>query len=165
MQNREKSFGGIVPRRSTALAVRQRDNDESPISIAFKSSLSGLLTFICCGLILISIAAAIAYSNSDPDTLIAPLSLAALFPAAFAGGFTTVKRTGGAPLLCGVLCGGIITVFSIVASLILRSAISSGYELWQASILHGATVLFSVLGSFAGNAKRKVDPRKHRRFK
>ena len=165
MQNRERSFGGIVPRKSTSLTIRSHDEDESTISVALKSSLSGLLSFIGCGLVLISVAAVVAYSNADPDAIISPISLAALFPAAFAGGFTTVKRTGGSPLLCGVLCGGIITIFSIVASLLLRGTISSGYELWQASILHGATVLFSTLGSFAGNAKRKVNPRKHRRFK
>ena len=103
MQNRERSFGGIVPRKSTSLAIRSHDEDESTISVALKSSLSGLLSFIGCGLVLISVAAVVAYSNADPDAIISPISLAALFPAAFAGGFTTVKRTGGSPLLCGVL--------------------------------------------------------------
>ena len=165
MQNREKGHNGIVPRKSTSLALRSRDEDEPIFTRAMNASISGLISFIAAGLVLISCAAAVAYTRPDPDAIIAPLSLAALFPSAFAGGFTTVRKTGGSPLLCGVLCGGIITVFSIIASLLLRGTSSSGYELWQASILHGATILFSTLGSFAGNAKRKVDPRRHRRFK
>ena len=114
---------------------------------------------------LISCAAAVAFTRADPDALITPLSLIALLLSAFAGGFTTARRTGSAPILCGILCGGVITVFSMIAALILRGVTGSGYELWQAAILHGATILFSILGSFAGNAKRRVDPRRHRRFK
>ena len=165
MQNKEKSYGGLVPRRSTALAIRSQDEDEPIFARAMRGSLSGLVSFVAAGLVLISCAAAVAFAQANPDKLITPLALVALLLSAFAGGFTTARRTGDAPLLCGILCGGVITVFTIVVALILRGATGSGYELWQAAILHGATVLFSSLGSFAGNAKRKVDPRKHRRFK
>ena len=165
MQNKENRYGGIVPRRQTARAIRQRDEDEPIFASAMRGSLSGLLSFIAAGIVLITCAAAVAYTRPDPNALITPLALVALFLSSFAGGFTTVRRAGSSPMLCGILCGGAITVFTMIAALILRGVTGSGYELWQAAILHAATVLFSTLGSFAGNAKRKVDPRKHRRFK
>ena len=165
MQNKENRYGGIVPRRQTALAVRQRDENEPIFMSAMRGSLSGLVSFIAAGLVLITCAAAVAYTRPDPDALITPLALVALLLSAFAGGFTTVKRTGSSPMLCGILCGGVITVFIMIAALVLQGVTGSGYEFWQAAILHAATVLFSTLGSFAGNAQRKVDPRRHRRFK
>ena len=165
MQNKEISHGVLIPRRTTAIAIRSQDDDEPIFIRAMHGSLSGLLSFIAAGLMLISCAAAVAFTRADPDALITPLALVALLLSAFAGGFTTVRRTGSAPMLCGILCGGVITVFSMIVALLLRGVTGSGYELWQAVILHGATVLFSILGSFAGNAKKKVDPRKHKRFK
>lgn len=165
MQNKEKGYGELVPRRSTALAIRSQDEDEPIFARAMRSSLSGLVSFVAAGLVLISCAAAVAFTRANPDALITPLALVALLLSAFAGGFTAVKRTGSSPMLCGILCGGVITVFTMLAALIMRGVTGSGYELWQAAILHGATVLFSTLGSFAGNAKRKIDPRKHRRFR
>ena len=165
MQNKEKSHGGLIPRRNGALAIRSQYEDEPIFTRAMRSSLSGIISFVVAGLVLISCAAAVAFTQADPDALITPLALVALLLSAFTGGFTTVRRTGSAPMLCGILCGGVITVFTMIAALILRGVTSSGYEFWQAAILHGATVLFSILGSFAGNAKRKVDPRKHRRFR
>ena len=165
MQNKEKSHGGLVPRKTGALAIRSQDEDEPIFTRAMRGSLSGLVSFVAAGLVLISCAAAVAFTRPAPDTLITPLALVALLLSAFAGGFTTVRRAGNSPMLCGILCGGVITVFTMIAALILRGVTGSGYELWQAAILHGATVLFSTLGSFAGNAKRKIDPRRHRRFK
>ena len=165
MQNKGNSHGGLVSRTTTSLAIRQQDDDGPIFARAMRSALSGLISFVAAGLVLISCGAAVALTRADPDALIAPLALIALLLSSFAGGFTTARRTGDAPLLCGILCGGVITVFTMIAALILRGVTGSGYELWQAAILHGATVLFSVLGSFAGNAKRKVDPRRYKRFK
>ena len=164
MQNKEKSFGGIVPRRSTSIVPHS--NDDMPIlARVLRNSFSGLAAFIAVGIILLSIVCGIAYSNPDPESLIMPMSLASLLPSMFAAGFVCTKKTGEAPLLCGIVCGGVITVFTMLLALLLKNATGSGYELWQQSILHGIAILFCILGAFAGNAKRKLDPRKHRRFK
>ena len=161
-----KDNRGGVPaiRRSTALIPHS--NDDQPLfSQVLRNSLSGLISFAIVGIVLISIACAVAYANPDPDSLIMPMSLASLLPSMFAAGFVCTKKTGDAPLLCGIVTGGIITVFTILISLLLQGISVSGYEFWQQSLLHGIAILFCILGSFAGNAKRKVDPRKHRRFK
>ena len=164
MQNREKGFGGIIPRKSTAL-VPHSDDDMPIFTRVLKNSFSGLAVFVIVGVILLSIACGVAYSSSDPDSLVMPMSLISLLPSMFAAGFVCVKKTGEAPLLCGTVCGGLITLCTMLLALLLRNAIGSGYELWQQSLLHGIAILFCVLGAFAGNAKRKVEPRKHRRFK
>ena len=164
MQNREKNVGGIVPRRSTALVPYS--NDDMPIfARVLRSSFWGLAVFVIVGIVLLSAVCGIAYSNTDPEELIMPLSLASLLPSMFVAGFACTKKTGEAPLLCGIVCGGVVTLFTMLLALLLRHATGSGYELWQQSLLHGIAILFCVLGAFAGNAKRKVDPRKHRRFK
>ena len=165
MQNKERNHGGLIPRRTTALQIRPLDEEEPLFTRAIRSSLSGLVSFVTAGLVLISCGAAVAFTRADPDALVAPLALIALLLSSFSGGFTTARRTGSSPMLCGILCGGVITAFTMIAALILHGVTSSGYELWQAAILHGATVIFSILGSFAGNAKRKVDPRRYKRFK
>ena len=163
MQNRDKAFGGIVPHRSTALVPRS--NDDAPIFVrVLKNSFSGLAVFAVVGIILLSAVCGIAYSNSDPDSLIMPMSLASLLPSMFAAGFICTKKTGEAPLLCGIVSGGIITLCTMLFALLMRNVTSSDYELWHQSLLHGIAILFCILGAFAGNAKRKIDPRKHRRF-
>ena len=164
MQNREKSIGGIVPRRSTAL-VPHSDDDMPIFARVLRNSFWGLAVFVAIGIILLSAVCGIAYSNADPDALIMPLSLASLLPSMFVAGFVCAKKTGEAPLLCGIVCGGVITLCTMLLALILRNATGSGYELWQQSLLHGIAILFCVLGAFAGNVKKKADPRKHKRFK
>lgn len=166
MIGKEKTRGGMpILHRSTALVPRTQE-DDSPIFVqVLRNSISGLISFTVVGVILISVMTAVAYANADPDAFIMPLSLAALLPSMFAGGFVCAKKTGSAPLLCGIVCGGIITLVTILLALILRDAPSSGYQLWQVSLLHGTAILFSVLGAFAGTVKRKVDPRRNRRFK
>ena len=84
MQNKENRYGGIVPRRQTALAIRQRDEDEPIFASAMRGSLAGLLSFIAAGIVLITCAAAVAYTRPDPNALITPLALVALFLSSFA---------------------------------------------------------------------------------
>ena len=53
MQNSKKSFGGIVPRRSTSIVPHS--NDELPIfARVLRNSFSGLAVFAVVGIILIS---------------------------------------------------------------------------------------------------------------
>ncbi len=164
MLGKDNRSGVPAIRRSTALIPHS--NDDQPLfRQVLRNSLAGLLSFAVVGLILISVVCGIAYSSQDPDSLIMPMSLASLLPSMFAAGFVCAKKTGDAPLLCGIVTGGIITVFIILISWLLQGASVSGYAFWQQSLLHGIAILFCILGSFAGNAKRKVDPRKRRRFK
>lgn len=147
-----------VLRRTSTPATRSGDDDSPLFATVLKNSIYGLISFVISGLILVSVMAGIAYSNPDPDIFIAPLSLVALLPSMFIGGFVTTKKTGEAPLFCGVICGAIVTVITILISLILRNAMSSGYSLFQSALLHAFAIIFCLLGSFAGNIKKRAKP-------
>ena len=154
---------GIVPSPSKSPMARPTDReDDSLLSSALKNGLIALAAFAVTGAILIFGATAAAYATPDPMSLVPALSLAALLLSAFAGGFVSSKKTMEAPLLCGIVTGGMITLFSILLSLILRELPTSGFEFWQSAALHSATVIFSVLGAFAGNVRKKKKSGKRR---
>ena len=163
--NRDRRHSSALVRpRTTSVAARSRSSDESPLFTAvLKASVWGILATFVSGLILISALSAVALANPDPSGLITPLSLLALFPSFFIGGFVTVKRVKDAPALCGVICGGFSAVCAMLIAMVLKVLTSSGFELWQSLLLHAAAVIFSVLGALAGNVKR-VAKRKKRRF-
>ena len=163
MLRNQKRSGGVVPLRSTALVSRsQAKEEDSPLTVVLKGALAGLLTTALTGILLISAVTAVAYANPDPAALLTPLALTALLPSAFAGGFVCAKRVGEAPLLCGVVCGGMITVLMMLLSLILRGLPSADYAFWQSALLHALTVLFCVLGAFAEAVKKRPKPGKRR---
>ncbi len=163
MIQNKKHQKGLVPARSVALARRTDDPEESPLFIsALKSSLWGLSASAICGILLMTATTAIAYANPDPTALVASMGLLSLLPSAFAGGFVTAKKAKDAPLLCGILSGGMLTIATVILGLILSALPSSGYKLWQSLALHGASVAFSTLGALAGNVKRRPKPGKRR---
>ena len=162
-KGKKKNKDGLIPTHSRTTAKAFADTEEhSLLGMVFKASLLGLLTATVCGIALITLMSAIAYADPDPARLIAPLAIAALMPSAFAGGFLTAKKVKDAPLLCGIVSGGFITLLTMLLSAIFQGLPSSNYEFWQSAALHGASILFSVMGAFAGNAKKKKKPSKRR---
>ncbi len=155
MNKDNRNTRAIVRSHSSAVVARSRADDDAPLFTAvLKSSLWGMLATFISGLILISVLSAAALASPDPLALITPLALVALFPSAFVGGFVTAKGVKDAPALCGIICGGLITLCGVLLSIILKDLASSELELWQALLLHALVVTFSVLGAFAGNVKR-----------
>lgn len=163
MLRNQKRSGGIIPVRSAVPAVRTQTKEEDSLpSLVLKSALFGMLTAMLAGLLLVSGVTAIAHANPDPLSLLSPFSLVALLPAMFAGGFVCAKRVGDAPLLCGIVCGGMMTLLTMLLSLILRGLPSSDYSFWQSALLHALAILFCILGAFAGNVRKKQKPGKRR---
>ncbi len=159
-----KRTGVPAVRRGASLPVSAYENDDAPLlACVLKNSLLGLAATAISGLILISATCALAYSSADPSSLIAPLSLLALLPSNFLGGFVTAKKTHRSPLACGLVCGAVTTLVMILFSLLLRGAPTSNYEFWQSALLHSLSVLFCILGAMAGNVKIK-SRRNKRRF-
>lgn len=162
--NRNQRYSALVHSRTTPVAVRSRSGDDAPLfTTALKCSLWGILATFISGLIFISALSAAALASPDPLSLITPLSLIALFPSAFIGGFVTAKKVKDAPALCGIICGGFSTVCAMLFSIVLKGLSSSNFELWQSLLLHALVIVFSVLGALAGNVKR-VAKRGKRRF-
>ncbi len=137
-------------------------SDRENFTAVMKNSLFGLLGFAVSGLALVTVMCAIAYSSSDPGALITPLALVALLASSFIGGLISSRLTRKAPLLCGVVCGAMCAVAMLALSLCLVKAPSSMYSFGSGLLMHAFALLFSVLGSFTGNLKRKVNPKKRR---
>ena len=147
---------GLVQSRSRAVSrVDSRDEDSPLLGPVLNGSLWGLLSFAISSALLITAAAMIAYANPDPAAVISPFSLLALMPSMFFCGFVTAKKVKDAPLLCGIASGGLATLVCMLLGVIFKGLPSSGYELWQSATLHGAAILFAVLGAFAGNVKKR----------
>ena len=160
---RDQRNKGLVPSRASSLPSRSGEREDTPLlSDILRHSAIGLLAMLISGMLLLTGLTALAYANPDPGALIAPLSLVALLPSAFAGGFVTIKRVGEAPLLCGIVCGGMGTIALMLAALILRDLPSSDFLFWQSAVLHAFAVLFSVLGALAGNVKKRAKAGKRR---
>ena len=163
--NRTNKSGLPAQRRITALSTQKRSGEEPPLlKRIINSSLIGIGVIALSGLLLLLTVCFIALSSSDPLHLIAPLSMLALFPSAFLGGFVCSKRVEGSPLACGAVTAAMWTVVSLILSLCLFNTPSADYELWQSIILHLSSILFCIFGAFAGKYKPRRNPRKQRRF-
>ena len=163
MTQHQKRRGGLVATRSTALSYKNQESADTPLfKAALKGGLLGIGVSIGLGMALVTLASALIYLNPDPSALIAPISLLCLLPSMFFGGFAAAKRVGDAPMLCGILSGGMVTLVTMLLGIILWGLPSSGYAFWQSAALHTAAMAFSTLGAFAGNVKRKPKPAKKR---
>ncbi len=151
-------------KRQMGMAQRTRVNEETPIiKTVLLSSLLGVLTSVISGGILLTLLCFFALGSEDPLSLIAPLSLLALLPSNFLGGFISTKKADCSPLACGAITAAMWMLLSLVVALFLPYP-SSNYALWQSILLHCASVLFCVLGAFAGSYKPRKDTRKKHRF-
>ena len=156
--------GGGSARHLSALPKTRSDNtdEQATLAIIVKNAAFGLIGFLVCGLTLVTAACTAAYTSSDPSALIMPLGLAALMISCFAGGFVTTKLTRSAPMICGIVFGGLSALLMLAMSLIFSGAPSSHFTFFQGLLMHGFALLFSILGALTGNYKRKPDPRKRR---
>ncbi len=165
MYNRQIAKGGLpTPRRNTGLGARRSSRDEpSLLKKVLMSSLLGLAVNAGAGIVLVSVVCFIAYSSPDPLALIPPLSLLALLPANFFGGFISAKRCGESAIACGCITAAMWGALSLIGALCLWNISPSGYSLWQSLLLHAASFGFCLLGAAAGGIKR-APSRKKRRF-
>lgn len=155
---------GSSPARRTSLPTSRSADKDTGVTLVtvLKHAMIGMIGFIVCGLTLVTAACTAAYASSDPSSLITPLGLAALLLSSFAGGFVTVKLTRTAPLLCGMVFGGMAALVMLLLSFVFSASASSHYTFMQGLLMHGFALLFSLLGAFTGNYKRKPNPKKRR---
>jgi len=157
--------GGLpIPHRSVGLSARRKAQDDTPLfKKILMSSLIGLLVNALSGVILVSAVCLIAYWSSDPLSLIPPLSLLALLPSNFLGGFISAKKCGDAAMACGCVTAAMWGVLSLIGALCLYSLPSSDWAVWHNILLHAASLSFCLLGAATGGIKR-IPSRKKRRF-
>lgn len=156
-----QKYSGNYPalRRAAAPATRRSDADDSPLFITvLKNSAIGLIVTLLSGIVLISVACAIAYANPDPESITLPLALASLMISMFAGGFVCSRLTRSSPLFCGIVCGSMITLCTMLLALCLVGAPSMQYGFWLSAALHAFAIGFCSLGALTGNMKRRAKP-------
>jgi len=83
------------------------------ITSALKAQIAVLLS----GIVLLLLFCTIASSVEDPDSILSPLSLCALFLSAFFGGLASVRISGDG-ILSGILSGSITALLILLLSLL-----------------------------------------------
>ena len=76
------------------------------------------------------------------------------------GGFICIKKVKEAPLLCGIVTGAMSSLAFLCISLFLKGIPSSGNSFLGNVIIHASAILFSILGSYVGNVKRRNGKRR-----
>ena len=148
---------GHTPTSSRAKAPSSEAATEGRFASALMSALFALPVTAIIGLILLLIAAAVAYTNPDPDLLTTPLGLGALGLTACLGGLVAARREPSRPLLSGLLSGLLLALVLVILSLLFgdeaRARLTTGFPpavLWG---LHGAVVLLALLGAKLGSRR------------
>ena len=134
---------------------QHRQSESPPSTSLVQSALFGSLCGLISSVLLLLIVSFVCYRASDPDFLLWPLSLGALYLSCLVAGFAAIKRRRADALLCGGLSGLCLGVFFFVLSLFLRRAQSPSLSLTLSLLLRALMVVFSGIGGFLGLGKHK----------
>lgn len=127
---------------------------------AFQAMLTGAgvaqLFTLGIGFLFLLLFCAIAFHMKDPDSVILPLSLCALYIGCLAGGFAAVRASGDG-ILSGCISGGVtMLLFRLIALLPFPAPEFSPV---QAGIFFALIPVFSVCGSIIGKKRKSASPR------
>lgn len=152
-----------INKRKKSSAVKSRPKEgNGGVSSLLQNALFGSFVGLLCALILLLAGAAIAIKSDDPDAVISPISLFALYASAFFGGFLALRKNRSSALLCGSLCGVFLLIFFLVLSFFLRGYTDSHFSSAIAWLLRIAMLPVSAAGGFLGmSQKRKKSKRRH----
>lgn len=145
-----------APRRAEegSRVTESPGNDAGSLRVSLRSALFALPTAAVIGLILLLIAAGTLCALPDPDRVLTPLGLAVLGLTVLCGGFVCSRRAGRAPLLCGLLFGGMVVLALFAGSLCFgdasRTALALGLTSGARAGLYAGLVGISCLGAFIG---------------
>lgn len=115
---------------------------------------------LCIALLFLLVATLVAQHVTDPNILIAPLGLIALYLAALCGGFIITRLQGGDPLLCGLVGGALILLICLAVGLCLPAPGTS--HAGNALLTRLPVPLLSILSAVPA-AKRRTTVRRKRR--
>ena len=135
---------------------------EASLLSLLRSTLKGAAIGLALSAILAVIICASIIGLDNPDTLVFPLSLAALYVSAFIAGVVATRINGGAALLSGLLSGGFFMLSYMLVSLFFPAELSARYGFLASFLFHALIIVFSLLGGYAATAKRST-PSRHKR--
>ena len=142
-------------------------SDESGLKVAFMAGLFALPISIGIGLALLLAMSFAAYSNSDPDKLISPLSITALILTSVLCGFISARRGGRAIALCGLMGGGLFSALLFVISWLFgddaRASLSLGVGNGISLLLHIGVIILAIIGAILSDAIKSSGTKKRRR--
>lgn len=133
-----------------------RTKDKPDLSILFISAIRAQLILLLTAIVLLIVFCAVAYSLDDPDTVIIPLSLAALFGSGLAGGIAAVRISGDG-LFSGWLSGVVSALLIWLMSFLPFPAAAHSFAPLPATILFLCLPVSSLIGAVIGR-KRKKSP-------
>lgn len=147
MSNRKKKHLSGEAQETSLLSLLRASLKGAAIGLL----LSALLALVICVSII---------GTANPDALVFPMSLAALYVSAFAAGIIATHKNGGGALLSGLLSGGIFMLSYMLVSLFFPAELSAKYGFLASLLFHVLIVVFSILGGYAATAKRVSPKRK-----
>ncbi len=145
-----------------------RPNTQSEENSVFgkllKSSVYGSVIGLAVGVLVLFVAAITAFRANDPLKMVMPLSLIALYSAAFCSGFFSSKKNDGKLILCGLLS----TVLLFCALFIVSRFLPSGLRTANNSYIWLIRLCIPVMGIIgatigAFTPKRQTKPKLKRR--
>ena len=129
--------------------------DKPALSLLLMSALRAQAVVCIVGLLTLAVFCAIAYSLADPDSVIVPLSLAALYISGIAGGIAAVRFSGDG-ILSGWLSGVLSALLLWGLSFLPFPAAEQAFPVLPAAVLFLCIPLSSLIGSVVGKRRRKV---------
>ncbi len=127
-----------------------------------KCSLRGFAFSVVCGVVLIFISAAIAYSMQDPNTAAAIAGPCSAYIAAALGGFAASKKCKRSALLCGACTGGLMLISIHIIALFFGNYQGDIANSGMQFLLNIPVIVCAITGSILGlkstvkkNIKRK----------
>lgn len=166
-RNRKAASGGsrlpALPSAAGRTSARQAvvparpESESSSFKAALGGSLFALPISLILGLIFLLIAAGVASAMQDPDRFLTPLGLAVRGLTALCGGFIAARRAERAPLLCGLLFGGIIVIALFLGALCFgdtsRTMLTLGLSAAGRAGLYALTVAAATGGALIGRGR------------
>lgn len=143
--------------------IPTREEQIPGVASLFFGALRALIPTLVIGILLLLIAAAIAFAQPDPNVLQTPLAILSAGVTCLIGGILTARINKRLPLLSG-LCGGILLtgVFMLLSLCFFRDS-GSGYSSTISLILHVGVIILECIGALIGYPRtKKQSSRKNR---
>ena len=137
-------------------------NNGSGIKGLFIRSGVGALWGLGCFIALTLLSSALCMLFDDPLKLVTPMCLFCLYASAFLAGIFSQKRSDCPSILCGALCGAMLTLIFFLAALILKSG-SIGSGGYFSPIFKFLLLPCSCLGALVGAISPKKSKKRQKR--
>jgi len=150
-QARKKKHAGHTDKSSS----ESRTN--SPVTL-LRSSALGLVCTVGVGLLFLLIATVVANATADPNAMVQPLALTALYATALFSGMITVRIHGHSSLLCGAIAALLLFMTGLLIGACLPTA--STQSIGSTWLTHLPLLPLAIAGAYL--ARKRTGSTSHR---